>query len=427
MQLLRSPIGAVALILLVSLGATILLSTAVVNLNASSVQRLVLTMSGSGIVTTLVAFYLYRFGVFGWLKSIFWTVSVIVLVTVGLIMINVWTLTQMMFISSAYLSITSSVMIFAGVAALVFGFFTTRSMTDRLETLMRGAEKLAKGDLGTRVAVVGNDEIAKLTGSFNAMASDLQQVDEEKHKLEQTRRNLVAWVSHDLRTPLAAMRVMLEAVSDGIVTDESSVNRYIANSLNEISNLDQLIDDLFELAKLDVKEFRLDYEPIALSELLSDVVASLSPKADLKHITMNYKFASDADRVSCAPEKIYRVLNNLIENAIKYTPPNEQIIVATSPTPTGVQVSVTNTGVTIPADQLPKLFDTFYRGEASRAQGDDGERGTGLGLAIARGFVLAHGGQIWATSDHNSTTFSFTLPHRREMRDTGVRKVLSTQ
>lgn len=415
---------ALLLILLLSLGGTVLFSTVVINLTTESIQQLVVVMSGSGIVTTVIAFLLYRFGVFGWLHSILWSVGLIVIVTVGLILINIWTLTQMMFINSAYLNVMSSVLVFGSVSALVFGYFTTRSMTDRLADLMHGAEKLAKGDFSTRLHVVGNDEIARLTTSFNGMATDLQKVDEEKQKLEQTRRNLVAWVSHDLRTPLASMRVMIEALSDGIITDEQTTRQYMLNSLNEISNLDQLIDDLFELAKLDVKEFRLDYDTVMLTELLSDVIATLRPKAEARDLRIQHQIAPDADQVACAPEKIQRVLANLIDNAIKYTPPHEEIIITSQRISEGVQVSVTNTGITIPADQLLRLFDTFYRGESSRRREADGARGTGLGLAIARGFVEAHGGRIWATSTPASTSFSFTLPSQRVLRDTGVRRAL---
>ncbi len=425
MQRLRSPMGAWLLVMLLSLGGTLFFSMTLLNLSLDSLQLLALVMSGSGMVTTIIGGLLYRFGVFGRLRSIFWTVGAIVVVTVGLILINIWTLSQLVFIGSTYLGVMSNVLIFGGMSALVFGYFVTRSMTDRLAALAQAAEKVAKGDLSTRLSVEGHDEIARLTHSFNLMAADLEAVEDEKRKLEQTRRNLVAWVSHDLRTPLANMRVMLEAMMDGIVTDGAIQRQYLANSLSEINNLDQLIDDLFQLARLDVKEFKLEYETIALSELVSDVVATLTPKAQTRQITITCQFQSDADQVACAPDKIQRVLWNLIDNAIKYTPAGERILVESQLIADAVQIDITNTGVTIPADQLPRLFDTFYRGETSRRQMEDGARGAGLGLAIAKGFVEAHGGRIWATSTAHSATFSFTLPLRRALRDTGVRRVLT--
>ncbi|MFQ3647360.1 MAG: ATP-binding protein [Anaerolinea sp.] len=425
MQRLHSPMGALLLVLGLSLGGTLFFSAVLLNLSMDSLQLLALVMSGSGIVTTIIGGLLYRFGVFDRLRSIFWTVGAIVVVTVGLILINIWTLSRLVFIGSTYLGVMSNVLIFGGMSALVFGYFVTRSMTDRLAALAQGAEKIAKGDFSTRLSVVGHDEIARLTHSFNLMAADLETVEEEKHKLEQTRRNLVAWVSHDLRTPLANMRVMMEAMTDGIVTDEALQRQYLANSLNEINNLDQLIDDLFQLARLDVKEFKLEYETIALSELVSDVVNALTPKAQTRQITITCQLQPEADQIACAPDKIQRVLWNLLDNAIKYTPEGERILIESRLVEDAVQISVTNTGVNIPEDQLPRLFDTFYRGETSRRQMEDGARGAGLGLAIAKGFVEAHGGRIWATSAANSATFSFTLPLRRVLRDTGVRRVLT--
>jgi signal transduction histidine kinase len=425
MQRLSSPIKALLLILVLSLGSTLFFSAALLSLDMESLPLLALIMSGSGIVTTLTGVLLYRWGVFSRLKSIFWTLVTIVVVTVGLVLINIWTLSRLVFMNSAYLEVMSNVLIFGGAAALVFGYFVTSSITDRLDELACGAEKLAKGDFSTRLSVVGSDEIARLTHSFNLMAADLEAVEEEKLKLEQARRNLVAWVSHDLRTPLANMRVMMEAVADGVITDEAMQRQYLANCLKEIQNLDQLIDDLFQLARLDIKEFKLEYETVSLSELASDVVAALRPKAEMRQLMVECQLDPAADQIACAPDKIQRVLSNLLDNAIKYTPSGERILLRSQLTADAVQVDITNTGVSIPGDQIERLFDAFYRGETSRRQMDDSERGAGLGLAIAKGFVEAHGGRIWATSTPDRVTFSFTLPRRRALRDTGVQRVLT--
>jgi signal transduction histidine kinase len=411
MPVLRSPSMLFAFVLFASLTATVLLSVVVMNLDVSNIQQLVLTMSGSGIATTFIAYALYRTGILVQLSSIFWALGLTIVFTVGLILVNVWVLTQMMFISSAYLSIMSSVLIFAGLGAISFGYFIAKAMTDRLQHLSDGAEKLSKGDLTTRLAVNGNDEIAQLTHSFNTMAQELQSVDAQKQQLEQTRRNLVAWVSHDLRTPLASMRVMMEALNDGVVTDEETVFRYMQNTVTEIDNLDHLIDDLFELAQLDVKDIKLNYRATNLLDLVEDTLSLLMPKAKRKHITLNSTVHPDVAVVTIAPDKIQRVLNNLIDNAIKYTPENQRISLNAYPTLEGMQVDISNTGVTIAPEQLPKLFESFYRGESSRVQ-QDGERGAGLGLAIARGFIEVHGGKIWATSVDDVTTFSFTLPQK---------------
>ena len=286
-------------------------------------------------------------------------------------------------------------------------------MTQRLSALSNAASQVAQGDFSTRLSVTGNDEIAHLTQSFNAMTRDLEQVEEQKQQLEQTRRDLVAWVSHDLRTPLASMRVMLEALSDGVIDDEETQKRYIDTTLSEIQHLSHMISDLFEIAKLDVGHIDLDLVATPFADLISDTMGSLMAKARKKDITLQGQVEEDIDLVFIAPDKIQRVLKNLIDNAIKYTPQGETVSIrAQTCDDESVRIDVHNTGVHIPRDDLPHLFDSFYRVEKSRANADD-ERGTGLGLAIARGFVQAHGGEIWAESTpHHGTTFSFTVPNR---------------
>jgi signal transduction histidine kinase len=245
------------------------------------------------------------------------------------------------------------------------------------------------------------------------MARRLEDVDAQKRRLEQTRRDLVAWVSHDLRTPLTSMRVMMEALTDGIIQDEATRTRYLKNSLSEIEHLSHLIDDLFELAQIDVGHMQLDYQPIAMPDLLHDALSGMQPRAARKDITLTGSVAPDVPQVQLAPDKIQRVLKNLLENAIRYTPAGERVHVRVFLTDddSTVQVDVHNSGVYIDKDTLPELFQSFYRGDKSRAQTGDNERGAGLGLAIARGFVQAHGGRMMAHSTPSEgTTFSFTLP-----------------
>ncbi|MEO0597207.1 MAG: ATP-binding protein, partial [Chloroflexota bacterium] len=335
-----------------------------------------------------------------------------------------WIVSRVLYANSLYYSFMLMSMFFAGISALSFGYFVARAMTQRLFALVDAAGKVAQGDFSTRLDVAGNDEIAKLIESFNAMARDLEEVEEQKRQLEQTRRDLVAWVSHDLRTPLTSMRVMLEALADGVITDEETQQRYIETTLKEIQHLSHMITDLFEMAKLDVGHIDLDICPTSISDLISDTVGSLMAKAHNKQITLNGEVSGKVDLVDIAPDKIQRVLKNLIDNAIKYTPEGEQVTISAAlhqDDPAMIRVSVHNTGVHIPAETLPNLFDSFYRGEKSRANTDD-ERGTGLGLAIARGFVNAHGGDIWATSSAEAgTTFSFTIP-KHQSSDEGNAK-----
>lgn len=416
----RRPIFRHPLVVITTSFAFVIIGTGLINLlamrlPATVVQEMIVLMVGASILFMVASFMIYKAGVLEHLRSLRWLLLLIVFFTVGVVLFNIWQLSRMMFFDSLYLPILAMMMGFAGLTAVGFGYYVSRAITDRLFALSDGAERVAQGDLSTRLAVRGNDEIASLMGRFNKMAQDLQAVDEEKQRLEQTRRDLVAWVSHDLRTPLTSMRVMLEALADGVITDDETRTRYVKTSLSEIQHLSHLIDDLFEMAKLDVGHFDLQFIPFPIHELVSDTIGSMHVKAERKGIHLQGEVHDSIDLVTLAPDKIQRVLKNLIDNAIKYTPTGEMVSVRVYlAEPQKIRFDVHNSGVSIPQEQLSSLFESFYRGEKSRANTDD-ERGAGLGLAIARGFVQAHGGEIWAESDSShGTIFSFTLPIKQK-------------
>lgn len=385
----------------------------VLPIQGTIVQPLILLMTSIGILLTIVSFVLYKTGTFHYLSSLRVLLLLMVAVIVGTVIFYLWILSEALFSNSIYLSFMTMAMFFAGMSSISFGYFVSRAMTQRLFVLSDAVGKVAQGDFSTRLEVIGNDEIAYLAQSFNAMASDLEQIETQKQQLEQTRRDLVAWVSHDLRTPLTSMRVMLEALADGVIPDVETEQRYIQTTLKEIQHLSHMITDLFEMAKLDVGHIDLEIYPTPIADLISDTIGSLMAKAQKKGIMLEGGVEDGIDLAYVAPDKIQRVLKNLIDNAIKYTPAGEKVVISAKHSDdTSVRIDVHNTGVHIPPDSLPDLFDSFYRGEKSRATMDD-ERGTGLGLAIARGFVQAHGGEIWAESDpQTGTTFSFTIPNR---------------
>ena len=195
---------------------------------------LIALLLGIGLATSIASFALYRLGIVQWFRSLRWALVLIIVLTVSLIFLNVWIMAKLMFINYHDLTLTTISLVFAGLTAIGVGFFVANSMTERIRRLAQAADRLARGDLSTRLQVDGNDELAELTKTFNDMAHSLQEVDEQKRMLEQTRRDLIAWVSHDLRTPLATMRVMIEAMADGVVKDPETVSRYLENTQNEI-------------------------------------------------------------------------------------------------------------------------------------------------------------------------------------------------
>lgn len=411
----RHPLLLLIISVFLALLAAMLIIIPTLNPPSQDVRLLALFMTSTGILTISVAYIMYRLGLVSWFSSLRWSLLVTIVLTVLLVFLNVWVTAQLMFISPHDLLLTTALLVFAGVIAITFGFFIASAITDSIRELASATERLADGDLSTRLEIKGNDELAQLAQAFNNMAHSLQEIDAQKQMLEQARRDLIAWVSHDLRTPLASIRVMIEAMMDGVVSDAETVDRYLHNANNEIEHLNRLIDDLFELAQLDTGHIKLMLENASLRDLISDTLGVMSAQAAQRHIALMGE-VEDVDPVYMAPDKIQRVLYNLVHNAIIYTPPEGKITLIARQAEDGVRVDVHNTGASIAPTELPRIFESFYRGERSRSKDVTGHRGAGLGLAIARGFVEAHGGRIWVESaPDKGTTFSFSIPHRLQM------------
>jgi len=277
-------------------------------------------------------------------------------------------------------------------AALVLG----RSIGGRIARLSAASQALARGDLGARAPEGGPAELAGLASSFNEMAADLE-------RLFDARRELVAWASHDLRTPLASLQAMLEAVEDGLAEPE----RYLPAMREQVRALSGLVDDLFELARIDAGVLTLEIREAQLSGLVESCLRGLEAEARARHVTLEARLDGRA-QVRCAPDKVERVLFNLLTNALRHTPSDGSVAVLVEPREEEVQVTVEDTGEGLPADAARRVFDRFWRGDAARSPG---KGGAGLGLAIARGLVEAQGGRIWAENrPEGGARISFTLP-----------------
>ena len=256
--------------------------------------------------------------------------------------------------------------------------------------------------------MLGRDEVAMLAKSFNRMAEQLQAMDQKQRELENMRRDLIAWVSHDLQTPLTSMRAILEALSDGVVDEPEMVNRYLNTAQRDVRSLSALIDDLFQMAQLDAGGFPLSRAQASLSDLVSDTLESFSELAYRDSITLEGKVEPNVDPVFMDTQAIGRVLNNLISNALRHTSAGGKIHVSARRMVEGVELTVSDTGEGIRAEDIPHIFESFYRGEKSRNRGTGG---SGLGLAITRGILRAHGGDIRVESEPGKgTRFIFHIP-----------------
>jgi signal transduction histidine kinase len=240
------------------------------------------------------------------------------------------------------------------------------------------------------------------------MAARLQASDARRRELEHGRRMLLAAVSHDLRTPLTSLRVVIEALGDGIVQDQQTATRYLAGARQQVRQLETLIEDLFELSRLDAGAPRLDRNAVSVAALVDEAVEGVRVQAEAAGIRLTTQGDRDLPYVEVDAQRIGRVLLNLLINAIRHTPSGGEIVVVARHQDDAVRISVRDTGAGIAADDLPHIFESFYRGEKSRSRRHGG---AGLGLAIARGLVEAHGGCIGVESEPGAgTTMSFTLP-----------------
>jgi signal transduction histidine kinase len=319
-----------------------------------------------------------------------------------------------MFISSHDLSILLTMVLFAALLAVGFSLRAAVPLARRVERLRLGTARLAEGELGAKVKVEGRDELATLAEDFNRMAVALEQARMREREAAEARRDLVAAVSHDLRTPLASARALIEAVADGVVDDPDASARYLASARGELAKLGRLVDDLFELARIDAGVLQLELQEISLRDLVSDTLSSFGPEAKRRGVRLVGEIAPEVDPVLANPSKLQRVLYNLVSNALRHTPPDGTVFLRAEPKENVVRVEVADTGEGIAPENLPRVFERSFRGERSRAAPETGDdSGAGLGLAIARGLVEAHGGKIEVASRlGEGSRFSFTLQRK---------------
>jgi two-component system, OmpR family, sensor histidine kinase SaeS len=283
-------------------------------------------------------------------------------------------------------------------AAIAAALVLARSISNSIERVRAASAELARGELGARAPEDGPAEVADLAASFNEMAGNLEE-------LFDARRQLVAWASHDLRTPLASMQAMLEALEDGLAEPE----QYLPALQDQVRTLGMLVDDLFELARIDADALTLELRDASLDRLVENCLRSLEAEATAKHVSLQSRCDGSAGPVRCAPDKVERVLYNLLTNALRHTPSDGSVAVLVAPEGSeGVRVTVEDTGEGIPAEALRRVFDRFWRGDLARSRASGG---SGLGLAIARGLVEAQGGRIWAEArPGGGARVCFTLP-----------------
>ena len=290
---------------------------------------------------------------------------------------------------------------YAGLIGLGAAWLVTRRALSDLDSVRTALARVGEGAREVRIPVHGDDELAALAADVERMAA---RIDAE----ERTRRHLVASVSHDLRTPITNLRLITEGLEDGIFEPERS--RELMQSIAaQVRALGVLIDDLFELSRLEAGDIRWSAQQVHLDDLVRETLETMRPQADEGGITMRLELARELRPARGNPEQLQRVLFNLIQNAIRHTPADGSVVVRAWPhEDLGVEVEVADSGDGIDPAAGRRLFEPFVQGP-SRAEGQTGS--AGLGLAIARAIVEAHGGQIWVAHDSRpGTQIRFRLP-----------------
>ena len=286
----------------------------------------------------------------------------------------------------------------AGLISLLIARWLARGMTQPMRDMAVAARAMETGDYSTRVRTRSRDEVGQLATAFNRMSAEFE-------VLEQSRRDLVANVSHELKTPITAIRAHLENLADGVEQPDPGTLQVM---LGQTERLGRLVDQLLDLSRLESGEVPLHIEPMTLAPVASRVLSEIRVGRHVTDVSLRdgvpVDLVVDGDR-----ERIHQVLFNLVDNAVRFTPPGGSVTISAVREGGRVDVRVRDTGIGIASEHLPRLFERFYRADPSRSR-EDGS-GTGIGLAIARSIVEGHGGRISADSEPgHGTTFTFDLP-----------------
>jgi signal transduction histidine kinase len=275
-------------------------------------------------------------------------------------------------------------------------------------SLREATRRIGGGDLKTSVAEPATEEFSALARELEMMSRRLDGALERERALDASRRELTAWVSHDLRTPLAGIRAMAEALEDGVVADPETVARYHRTLRVDAERLAHLVDGLFELSVIASGALRLQIERVSLGDLVSDALASAAASARARGVRVEGHMAGTAPQVELSGPEVTRVLRNLLENAIRHTPSDGSVWVEAGIDGDVAYVAVTDECGGIPEADLGRVFELAFRGQAARTPSTNG--GAGLGLAIAQGIVDAHHGEISVCNGSAGCRFTVRLP-----------------
>lgn len=376
----------------------------------SEMRDVALLMSGSAALSLLAFVVMERYLARRPLGGLGGRIVAVSLFSGVLALMNVLITAGFMFLSSHDLTLLVALMLFALLVSAMLGLVVARSVAQPVVDLAAAIDGVRDGDDVVYLAAERDDEVGRLADALNAMTARLQDATERRRQAESSRRELVASISHDLRTPLASARLMVEAIEDAVLDGETE-RSYIVRIRAELQRLDRLIDDLFELSRIESGSFPLVIEPTSVAELVAESVESVRPQAERRSVQVVEQVEAELPVIRVDPWCVHRALRNILENAVRYAPDNGEVRVAARllvGAEGGVEVSVSDGGPGIEPAVAGRVFEPFFRGDLARPR-DGG--GAGLGLAIARGLVEAHGGTISLDpTRREGATFKVMLP-----------------
>ncbi|MGZ5295680.1 MAG: sensor histidine kinase [Actinomycetota bacterium] len=337
--------------------------------------------------------------------SLRYRVLVVAILGAGVALANLAVMAKLMLVSDHDLAIVMLLVVFAAGTAIALALVLASGSAKAVDRLVEGARLIGGGELESRIGDLdAGPEMEVLAHSLDDAAERLRAAREGELVAEQMRRDLIVAVSHDLRTPLASLRAMVEAIDEGVVDDAPTIRRYAGEMRRSVEQLVAMVDDLFELTQLDAGVIRAETTRASLDEVVRSALATIAPAAELKGLAI----VADLDRAAgatCSP-RLVRVLQNLLVNAVRHTPPDGTIRIEAVRDERGLTVAVEDTGEGIAEADLSRVFEPFFRADPARTGA-----GAGLGLALAERIVQAMGGSIALESRPAvGTRFAVELP-----------------
>jgi signal transduction histidine kinase len=332
-----------------------------------------------------------------------------VALAVALVLVGVGAAVLLMFVSPDHAYVLAALLAFAAGLAAYATSLMAGAVKGDIESVRDGLRAVGVGSREpVAIRTGGHDEVAELAEAANRMIEQLAGREAERDAADQARRDLIAAVSHDLRTPLTSLQLLARAIDDGVLGLDGDSRHYVEEMSSHIDVLRILVDDLFELARLEAGDINWSMQHVQLGSLVEETVDAMRPQAAAKRVVVEARVAGDLTPAEANPEKVQRVLFNLIQNAIRHTPADGSVTVAAEGNGSQLVVEVTDTGEGIDPAEHERIFQPFYRGgnESARTRRDS----SGLGLAICRAIVEVHGGKIWLEDSQTGASVRFSLP-----------------